>query len=293
MANLGYIGLGTMGGRMAERLIARGHTVTGYNRTKARAQRLIDRGMRWADTPRAVVEQSDLVFAMVTDSRALEAIAYGPDGVVAAMQAGKVLIDMSTVGPAASRALAAAIHDRRGEMVDCPVSGSVITLEQGQLTMMVGGERATYDRVLPVLLDIGPKATYVGAHGTAVSMKIALNLSIGVQLLAYAEGILLAEKSGIDRATAVDVFAHSALASPMLQYRSTFVLELPDPAWFSVAMMQKDTTLALELGRELGVPLPTAAIANECLTAARGLGLEEKDCAAVFHVLARLAGVQP
>jgi 3-hydroxyisobutyrate dehydrogenase-like beta-hydroxyacid dehydrogenase len=167
----------------------------------------------------------------------------------------------------------------------------VLTLEQGKLTMMVGGDRQTYDQVLPLLLDIGPKATWVGANGAAVSMKIALNLSIGVQLLAFSEGILLAEKSGIDRRTAVEVFTNSALASPMLGYRGPMVLELPDEAWFNVRMMQKDTTLALELGRALGVPLPTTAIANEFLTAARGIGLAEKDCAAVFHVLAKLAGV--
>ncbi len=292
MANLGYVGLGVMGGRMAERLIGRGHTVTGYNRTRAKAQWLIDKGLRWADTPRDVVASSDVTFTMVTDSHALAAIADGPDGLLAGMGAGKVLIDMSTVSPTTSRDLAARVRASGADMLDCPVSGSVLTLEQGKLTMMVGGERAVYERVLPLLLDIGPKATYVGGHGLAVSMKIALNLSIGVQLLAFSEGILLAEKSGIDRKTAVEVFTNSALASPMLGYRGPFVLNLPDEAWFNVRMMQKDTTLALEMGRTLGVTLPTTAIANEFLTAARGLGLEEKDCAAVFHVLARLAGVE-
>jgi len=292
MANLGYVGLGVMGGRMAERLIGRGHTVTGYNRTRAKAQWLIDKGLRWADTPRDVVASSDVTFTMVTDSHALAAIADGPDGLLAGMGAGKVLIDMSTVSPTTSRDLAARVRASGADMLDCPVSGSVLTLEQGKLTMMVGGERAVYERVLPLLLDIGPKATYVGGHGLAVSMKIALNLSIGVQLLAFSEGILLAEKSGIDRNTAVEVFTNSALASPMLGYRGPFVLNLPDEAWFNVRMMQKDTTLALEMGRTLGVTLPTTAIANEFLTAARGLGLEEKDCAAVFHVLARLAGVE-
>jgi len=293
MANLGYVGLGVMGGRMAARLIGKGHTVTGYNRTRSKAQWLIDKTMRWGGTPREVMESSDVTFAMVTDSTALDAIAYGPDGLLAAITPGKVLVDMSTVSPATSRALAEQVRSQGGQMLDCPVSGSVLTLEQGKLTMMVGGDRPTYEQVLPLLLDIGPKATWVGANGTAVSMKIALNLSIGVQLLAFSEGILLAEKSGIDRRTAVEVFTNSALASPMLGYRGPMVLHLPDEAWFNVRMMQKDTTLALELGRALGVPLPTTAIANEFLTAARGIGLEEKDCAAVFHVLARLAGVQP
>ena len=292
MANVGFVGLGTMGSRMVERLLSAGHSVTGYNRTRARAERLIDLGMRWGDTPGAVVGASDTCLVMVTDSHALEAVAYGPDGLLSGIGSGKTLVDMSTVSPATSRAVAADVRERGGEMLDCPVSGSVLTLEQGKLTMMVGGDRAAYDRVLPLLLDIGPKATHVGANGTAVSMKIALNLSIGVQLLAFSEGILLAEKSGIDRKTAVDVFTSSALASPMLGYRGPFVLNLPDEAWFNVRMMQKDTSLALELGRELGVPLPTAAVANEFLTAARGLGLEERDCAAVFHVLATLSGVE-
>lgn len=292
MAHLGYIGLGAMGGRMADRLLSKGHTVTGYNRTKSKAQWLIDRGMQWADTPRAVAAAAEVTFSMVTDSAALDAIAYGSDGALEGLESGKVLVEMSTVNPATSRALADKIRARGGDMVDCPVSGSIVTLEQGKLTMMVGGMRETYDRILPLLLDIGPKATYVGPNGVAVSMKIALNLSIGVQLLAFSEGILLAEKSGIDRKTAVDVFTNSVLASPLLQYRGPFAVKMPDEAWFNVKMLQKDTSLALEMGKTLGVPLPTAAVANEMLTAARGLGLAEQDCAALFQVLATLSGVK-
>jgi 3-hydroxyisobutyrate dehydrogenase-like beta-hydroxyacid dehydrogenase len=292
MANLGYVGLGAMGGRMAERLLSKGHTVTGYNRTKVKAQWLIDRGMRWADTPRAVTEACDVTFVMVTDSAALEALAYRPDGLLAGLSRGKVLIDMSTVSPAASRALAEKVRERGGDMVDSPVSGSVLTLEQGKLTMMVGGALATFERIKPLLLDIGPKATHVGANGLAVSMKIAVNLSLGVQMLAFSEGVLLAEKSGIDRKTAVEVLTNSAMASPMVQYRGPFVLGLPDEVWFSVNMMQKDMMLALEMGRRLEVPLPTTAVTNELLTAARATGLAEKDFATLFHLLANLAGVR-
>jgi 3-hydroxyisobutyrate dehydrogenase-like beta-hydroxyacid dehydrogenase len=292
MANLGYVGLGAMGGRMAERLLSKGHTVTGYNRTKAKAQWLIDRGMRWADTPRAVIEACDVTFVMVTDSAALEALAYRPDGLLAGLSKGKVIIDMSTVSPAASRTLAEKVRERGGDMVDSPVSGSVLTLEQGKLTMMVGGALATFERIKPLLLDIGPKATHVGANGLAVSMKIAVNLSLGVQMLAFSEGVLLAEKSGIDRKTAVEVLTNSAMASPMVQYRGPFVLGLPDEVWFSVNMMQKDMMLALDMGRRLEVPLPTTAVTNELLTAARATGLAEKDFATLFHLLANLAGVR-
>ena len=292
MANLGYIGLGVMGGRMVDRLMSKGHSVTGYNRTKAKAQSLIDRGMRWGDTPRKVVEASDVVFAMVTDSAALDSIAYGPDGLVAGMAPGKVLIDMSTVSPAASRALAEKVRERGGDMVDSPVSGSVSTLEQGKLTMMVGGKPETFERVKPLLLEIGMKATHVGDNGLAVSMKIAVNLSLSVQMLAFSEGVLLAEKSGIARKTAVEVLTNSVVGSPLLQYRGPFVLGLPEEAWFDMNMMQKDMKLALEMGYRLEVPLPTAAVANEFLTAARAAGLAKKDFAALFHLLAGMAGVK-
>jgi 3-hydroxyisobutyrate dehydrogenase-like beta-hydroxyacid dehydrogenase len=291
MANLGYIGLGAMGGRTADRLLIKGHTVTGHNRTKAKAQWLVDKGLRWADSPRAVAQAADVTFVMVTDTRALNAVVDGDDGLLAGLGPGKVVVDMSTVSPEASRSVAEQVRARGAQMLDCPVSGSVSTLEAGKATMMVGGEKATYDRIHPLLLDIGPKATYVGPNGAAVSMKIALNLSIGVQLLAFAESILLAEKSGIDRKTAIDVYLNSVLASAMLQYRGPFAMGLPKEAWFDVNMMQKDTTYALEMGKQLGVALPTGAIANQFLTAARGLGLEKEDCAVLFHVLAKLSGV--
>jgi 3-hydroxyisobutyrate dehydrogenase-like beta-hydroxyacid dehydrogenase len=278
---------------MVERLMGKGHSVVGYNRTKAKAQHLIDRGMQWAETPREVAAAADVTFAMVTDSAALGAIADGPDGLVAGMGAGKVLIDMSTVSPAMSRALAEKIRGRGADMVDSPVSGSVSTLEQGKLTMMVGGSAETFERIKPLLLDIGPKATHVGDNGKALSMKIAVNLSLAVQMVAFSESVLLAEKSGIDRKTAVEVLTNSAVASPVVQYRGPFVLGLPDEAWFNVNMMQKDMLLALEMGRRVEVPLPTGAVANEILTAARAGGMAEQDFAAVFHTLAKLSGVQP
>jgi 3-hydroxyisobutyrate dehydrogenase-like beta-hydroxyacid dehydrogenase len=291
MANLGFIGLGVMGSQMVNRLLDKGHAVTGHNRTRAKAQWLIDRGMKWADSPRAVAAAADVTFAMVTNVAALQAIAEGPDGFLAGLSPGKVFVDISTVSPAASRALATRVREKGANMLDAPVSGSVITLQEGKLSVMVGGRRETFERVKPVLLDIGPKVTYVGDNGLALSMKIATNLSLAVQMLAFSEGVLLAEKSGIARETAVDVLTHSAIASPMIQYRGPFVLRMPEEAWFDVNMMQKDMLLAMELGRQLNVPLPTTAASNEFLTAARGMGWEKKDFAVVFNVLAQMSGV--
>jgi 3-hydroxyisobutyrate dehydrogenase-like beta-hydroxyacid dehydrogenase len=291
MSKVGFIGLGVMGGQMVNRLLSKGHTVTGYNRTRSKAQWLIDQGMKWAASPRAAASASDFTFAMVTNAAAISAITEGSDGMLAGLGPGKIFLDMSTVSPGVSRALAARVRERGADMVDSPVSGSVITLQEGKLSVMVGGRRETFEKVKPLLEDIGPKVTYVGDNGVALSMKIATNLSLAVQMLAFSEGVLLAEKSGIAREVAVDVLTHSAVASPMIQYRGPFVLKQPEAAWFDVNMMQKDMLLAMELGRKLNVPVPTTAVSNELLTAARGMGWEKLDFAVVFDVLARMSGV--
>lgn len=292
MAKLGFIGLGVMGGRMVKRLLDAGHEVTGYNRTKSKAQWLIDAGMKWADTPRQVVEAVDISLSMVTNTTALQSIAEGPDGLLAGLSADKIHVDMSTVSPAYSQELAEQVAGKGAAMLDAPVSGSVITLEEGKLSLMVGGDSAVFEKVKPVLLDIGPKVTHVGRNGLAVTMKIATNLSLAVQMLAFSEGVLIAEKSGIKREVAVEVLTNSVIASPMVKYRGPFVIGMPEEAWFNVDMMQKDMNLALELGRQLDIPLPTTAVTNEFLTAARGMGLEEEDFAIVFQVLAQMSGVK-
>lgn len=292
MANIGFIGLGVMGSRMVKRLLNAGHSVTGYNRTRSKAQWLLEAGMKWGDSPRAVAEATEITFSMIADTQALQAVTGGPDGILAGLSPGKIYIDMSTVSPAAIRDLAQRVEAKGARMLDSPVSGSVTTLEEGKLSFMVGGPRDTFEKVLPILQAIGPKATYVGANGLAVSMKVATNLSLAVQMLAFSEGVLLAEKSGIARETAVEALLNSVMASPMVKYRGPFVLNMPDEAWFDVSMMQKDLLLALEMGLRLNVPLPTTSIANQFLTAARGLGLEKKDFAVLFEVLARMAGLK-
>lgn len=291
MAHLGYIGLGTMGGRVTKRLLDAGHTVTGYNRTKSKCQWLIDAGLQWADTPRQVAASADVVFSMVTNTAALQQVTEGQDGLLAGLGAGKIYCDMSTVSPAFSRDLASRVAAVGAQMLDVPVSGSVITLEQGNLSLMAGGDQAAFEKVKPLLLDIGPKVNYVGANGQAVLMKIAINLNLAVQFLAFSEGLLLAEKGGIPREVALETMLNSVVASPSLKYRAPFVLNMPDEAWFNVNMMQKDLLLALEMGRELDVPLSSVALSNEVLTAARALGLAKEDFAIMFEVIARMSGV--
>ncbi len=291
MTHIGFVGLGAMGSRVVKRLLDAGYTVTGYNRTRSKAQWLLDAGMRWGDTPRTVAETADVIFTMVTNTQALQEVVGGHNGILAGLREGKIYIDMSTVSPSKSREVAAKVAATGAHMLDVPVSGSVITLEQGNLSLMVGGDRTIFEQVKPILLAIGPKVNYVGNNGQAVLMKIAINLNLQVQFLAFCEGLLLAEKGGIPRETALEVILNSVIASPSLKYRTPFILNMPEEAWFDVNMMQKDMLLALELGRELDVPLPTVAISNEFLTAARAMGLAKHDFAIVFKVLARMAGL--
>jgi 3-hydroxyisobutyrate dehydrogenase-like beta-hydroxyacid dehydrogenase len=292
MANIGFVGLGSMGGEMARRLLDAGHTVTGYNRTKSRAQWLLDTGMLWAESPREVAEDASIVMTMVRDTEALHAVTGGPDGLLAGLGPGKIYVDMSTVNPAASQQLSVQVAAKGASMLDAPVSGSVITLKAGQLAFMVGGDEAAFAQVKPVLQDIGPTINYVGGNGLAVMLKVAMNLSLPVQILALSEGLLMAEKMGIPRETAIEVFLNSVVASPALKYRFPLVANMPQQPLFDVNMIQKDLRLALDMGRELDVPLPTTVVADEFLTAARGMGLAEEDFVILFEVLARMAGAE-
>jgi 3-hydroxyisobutyrate dehydrogenase-like beta-hydroxyacid dehydrogenase len=292
VADLGFVGLGVMGGGVARRLLAAGHSVAGYNRSREKAAPLVELGLDLKDTPRDVAQAADVVFSMVTNAAALEAVTHGPDGILAGLGPGKTYVDMTTCTPEASCALAEQAAERGAQMLDAPVSGSVSTLEEGRLSIMVGGDEDAFARVEPILLDIGPKVLHIGTNGQALLMKIAINLNLHVQMVAFCEGLLLAEKDGIDKEVAVEAMLESVIASPMLKYRGPFVLEMPDEAWFNVNMMQKDMNLALEAGRRLDVPMPTTAVSNELLTAARGMGLVEQDFAVVYEVLAQMAGLR-
>jgi 3-hydroxyisobutyrate dehydrogenase-like beta-hydroxyacid dehydrogenase len=286
---IGFVGLGNMGGNMAARFLAAGYTVYGEERRREDADELVHDGLQWRDTPREVAEAADIVFTSVPDDGVLEVVASGPDGILAGLASGKILVDMSTVSPAASRALAQRVGELGATMLDAPVSGSVPQVQAGTLTIMVGGDVEAYERVEPILRELGTP-TRIGANGQGLVLKLAINISLAVQMLAFSEGLLLAERAGIDPELAVDVMTESPIGSPMLKARAPLVLDLPDEAWFDVRFMQKDLALALETGRQLHVPLPSAAVADQLLTVARALGYEQRDLASLHEVLAHLAG---
>jgi 3-hydroxyisobutyrate dehydrogenase-like beta-hydroxyacid dehydrogenase len=280
-----------MGSRLARRLLAGGHQVAGWNRTPDKARDLVAAGLTLAKSPRAAAEGAEAVFVMVTDDAALRAVALGPDGIIAGLGAGAVLVEMSTVSGAVVRELEAPVIARGAAILDIPVSGSTITVEQGQASFMAGGDAAAVERVRPWLLAMGTAVTHVGPLGVAKIMKVAANLGLAVQMLAFSEAVLLAEKAGISRERAVEALLKSVIASPMVKYRGPFVLgQMPTDAWFKVPMIQKDLQLALDEARRTGVTLPLTALTQQWMTAARGLGLADYDFAIIFDVLAGLSG---
>jgi len=232
MTTIGVVGLGSMGGRIAGRLLAQGNVVHGTNRTRAKANPLIRQGLVWCDTPRTTVEGSDVVISMVTNDGALATVTEGPDGILAGLVPGTVYIDMSTVSPQASRTLAEQVSSRGAAMLSAPVSGSVPAVENGSLAIIAGGQVDAFKRVEPILRQLGNTVTFVGDVGHALLLKLAINISLAVQMLAFSEGVLLAERGGLDRTVALEVMTHSAIGSPMLQARASLLRELPDNAWF-------------------------------------------------------------
>ena len=290
---IGFLGLGDMGQAIVPRLIAAGHRVAGWNRTKEKAAPLIQIGMVWADTPRETARQSEVVFSIVTDSAAVRSLALGENGVITGLAKGAAYLDMSTIDPDASRAIAAEFAKAGLAMLDAPVSGTTLTVTRGQASLMVAGDQAVFERVRPVLLGIGPQVTYIGAQGLAVQLKVALNMTLVVEVIGFCEGVALAEKGGVPREVAVDAFLKSVVASPVLNYRAPLLLEghIADATYGNVNLQQKDMLLALQLGCKLGLPVPLGAAANEMLNACRGLGLAHHDFVAVYEVYRRLGGM--
>ena len=290
---IGFVGLGAMGVGIVPRLLAAGYTVTGWNRTREKAKTLSNAGMRWSDSPREVASQSEIVFSIVTDAAAVRAVALGPNGIIAGLPKNGIYLDMSTIAPDASREIAAEFDKAGLTMLDAPISGSTLTLAEGKASIMVGGDKSAFERVQPVLLAIGPKVTYIGDSGLAVQMKLAINLVLMVEVIAFGEGIALAEKGGVPREIAVEAMLNSVVASPVLGYRGPFILEgrMPKVPLADVNLQQKDMVLVLDLGRKLGMPVPLAAAANEMMNACRGLGIDQRDFVTAHEVYRRLGGM--
>lgn len=294
MATIGFIGLGKMGGNMAARYLAAGYTVYGEARNRNGAQWLIDQGLRWVDTPREIAEAADIVMTSLPNDDVVQSITAGPNGLLAGLRQGKIWADLSTISPSRSRALAEQVRteERGAQMLDTPVSGSVPQVKSGTLTIMVGGDEDAYRRIEPVLRVLG-NPEYVGENGQGLVLKLAINISLAVQMLAFSEGLLLARRDGVDPHRAAEIMTESAIGSPMLKARVPLVLDMPNETWFDVELMHKDIRLARQAATELGLPIPSVRAADDILGKAEELGYAHRDIAAVHEVLARLSNGGP
>ena len=246
-ATIGFIGLGHMGGNMAARYLDAGYTVYGEARHRDGNEWLIDRGLQWAETPRELADSVEIVFTSLPSDAAVESVVAGPDGIIAGLGAGKVWADLSTITPSVSRSLAARVRDegRGAQMLDTPVAGSIPQVKAGTLTIVVGGDADAYQRIEPVLKVLG-SPTHIGDNGQGLVLKLAINISLAVEMLAFSEGLLLATRAGIDPKLAANVMTGAAVGSPMLKARVPLVLGEVDETWFDVSLMHKDIRLALE-----------------------------------------------
>jgi 3-hydroxyisobutyrate dehydrogenase-like beta-hydroxyacid dehydrogenase len=286
---VGFAGLGAMGAGIAQRLHEAGHEVVCWNRTKEKAEPLIEAGLGWADTPRELAAGVEVLFTMLTGTSAIEATADGPDGVLAGLREGSIWADISTIAPDASVALAERVRERGAWFLDCPVSGSPATLAAGEMSVMVGGDRAAFERIEAVLHAIGPKVTYIGPTGHAILTKVAINLALVVSVTAFAEGVALVEKAGVDREAVVDAVLKSVIASPVIGYRAPLLVDDTD-VFADVELQQKDLVLAQELARRLGMAVPTCASTTEMLNAARSSPRSGRDFVVSVHEAYRRMG---
>jgi 3-hydroxyisobutyrate dehydrogenase-like beta-hydroxyacid dehydrogenase len=290
MPTIGVVGLETMGARIAARLLSAGYEVHGYSGTPEPAEDLVAQGLILHERPQAAAGRADALFTLVADTEALRAVVDGSHGVLSGFRPDAVWVDLSTVDVAYSRELAERVDALGAKMLDAPVAGSVRSAEEGALAMFVGGDNDAYERVHPVLTHIASSITHVGRNGDGLALKLAVNLNLALQTLAFGEGVLLAESSGIEPSLAVKTLLASAMGSPMLRARGPLLLDRAEEPWLTIELLQRDLRLALDQGRDLEVPLPTTALANEIFSAARAQGRRGEDVIAVFDVLAQLAG---
>jgi 3-hydroxyisobutyrate dehydrogenase-like beta-hydroxyacid dehydrogenase len=289
---VGFVGLGAMGQVIVPRLMAAGYEVSGWNRSPERATPLIHAGMIWRDSPADVANDTDVILSMVTDGNAVQTVALGEKGVLSGIGRNGVYVDMGTISPDVTRKVASEFQKRGVAMLDAPLSGSPVTVQQGNASLMIGGDKAAFERVEPVLRAIGPKVTYIGGSGQAATMKLAVNALLMVEVIAFGEAVALAEKGGVAREVALDAILKSVAASPVLGYRGPFILEgkMPKVPLADVTLQQKDMLLVLDLARKLGSPVPLAAAANEMMNACRGLGIDSNDFVVAHEVYRRLGG---
>jgi 3-hydroxyisobutyrate dehydrogenase-like beta-hydroxyacid dehydrogenase len=292
MAKVAWIGLGNMGIPMSTNLLKAGHEVSVWNRTKSKADPVVAAGAKWADSPKVAASGAEFIFTMVADGPALKSVILGENGVAGALSGGKIVIDMSTVSPAESAAVNEAIEAKGCKFLRAPVTGSTILATNGTLGILASGDKATYDKALPLFEKMGKNQFYLGSGEQARVMKLSLNLMIGCEMQLEAEAVVLAEKAGLDVKQVCEIIAGSAAGSPLMGYKAALISAGDYKPAFTVKLMMKDFDLAAEAAKQYGVPIPVTALTRNIFQTAASTGRADKDFSVLTQVLEEQAGVK-
>lgn len=292
MQRVGFIGIGLMGSQMSRRILEAKHQLTVWNRKKEKAGALISAGAKWADSPKAVAQASDVVITMVTDSAASEEVICGKNGVLEGTHAGLILIDMGSIAPEMSRSIAERARAKGIPMLDAPVTGNPKVASEGKLGIMVGGPKETLDACLPIFEKMGIKIIHVGENGKGTTLKLINNLIMGVAIEAVAEALVLASKAGIDPQKVLEITSMGGARTGAMETRGPRMIKHDFTPHFSISNMHKDLSGALKLAEEVGASLPAASIAREILRAAKSQGKGDLDSCSVITVLEALANTE-
>jgi 3-hydroxyisobutyrate dehydrogenase len=290
--SVGFIGLGIMGEPMALNLVKAGYQVTVFNRTPDKARPLEQAGAKVASTPAEAARNANYVMSIVSDSAASEEVIMGKDGVLQTIKPGAIVIDSATISPVVSRKLACATAGKKAGFLDAPVTGSKHGAEKGELTFMIGGERETFDRAMPLLKVLGKKHIYCGSHGAGLSAKLAQNAIQSTMVEIFCEGFVLATKSGVRPEVMMEIVQNSMARAALTDFKAPFIFKGDFTPYFPLKWMHKDVTLAMEAAFAAGVPMPVAAAVKEVYASARAQGKGDLDYVAVVTFLEELAGVK-
>lgn len=290
--SVGFIGLGIMGEPMALNLVKAGYRVTVYNRTHKKTQSLEQAGAGVASTPSEAAQDGDYVVSIVSDSQASEEVIVGKEGVLQTVKPGAIVIDSATISPVVSRRLACATAGKKASFLDAPVTGSKHGAEKGELTFMIGGDRETFERALPLLKVLGKKHIYCGTNGAGLSAKLAQNAIQSTMVEVFCEGFVLAVKSGVRPEVMMEIVQNSLARAALTDFKAPFIFKGDFTPYFPLKWMHKDVTLAMEAAFAQGVPMPVTASVKEVYASARAQGKGDLDYAAVVTFLEELAGVK-
>lgn len=286
-----FLGLGRMGEPMAANVLKQGYDLNIWNRNKDRAKSLIAQGAHWADKPAEAAKDADFVIAMLSDDKAVEQVAFREQGVLSAMQPGKIFINMSTTSVTLAHDLAIYGRECGVRTLDAPVVGSIKPAQEGTLIILASGEPDAYDEAESLLKTMGQTIHYMGETGNAIYMKLIFNGLLATQLAAFAELVALGHKAGLDRKQVIELLTGGTLASPALKMRAANVLNNNHAPAFTLKLMRKDMGLVTEAGRDLGVPMPVAAATGELYSIAANLDLKEEDISLIVPIVEQLSGL--